>query len=370
MPCIHPPVSIIVTIYNMEDYLEQCLDSIISQSFPEIEILLVDDGSTDRSLEICNQYDAQDDRITIIHQENAGVSEARNKGLQAVTGDWIMFVDGDDWLTPDAVEILFKSAAFEDNCDIVAGAYYENYPPPIERELFIGSKSLPNNSIRVDLNLYKENIICYALTGRGFPELTELTCNLRTPWAKLYRRLLLIDNEIAFIPGLDKGEDRIFNLYVLNAANNLLSVNVPVYHSRFRFDSLSRKFTGTQALSDPVVIWAHKVREFLDQFPNLSDDVYAGFLFSVLKAAADFCFKGYLSGSLSRREAAKNMRLLFHQDIYREMLQTAYTGRRSTYFSARDRFVLVIIRLQRYAMFLILRHRDFYRDIKQGPQPV
>ena len=101
-------ISIIVPVYNVEKYIRQCLDSIINQTYKNIEILLIDDGSVDNSGKICDEYAKNDKRIKVFHQKNSGVSRARNKGLDNITGDYVMFVDSDDWLELNACEILIK----------------------------------------------------------------------------------------------------------------------------------------------------------------------------------------------------------------------------------------------------------------------
>ena len=101
-------VTVIVPVYNAEKYLERCVDSILQQTYTDLELLLVDDGSTDRSGELCDAYARKDERVRVIHRQNGGVSAARNTGLDAAKGAWIMFVDNDDFIAPDAVEYLLK----------------------------------------------------------------------------------------------------------------------------------------------------------------------------------------------------------------------------------------------------------------------
>lgn len=103
-------VSLIIPIYNAEMYLKRCLDSVVAQTYPALEILLVNDGSRDHSLAICEEYEKKDDRIHIIDKENTGVSDSRNVAIAAATGTYLQFMDSDDWLTPDATERLVTLA--------------------------------------------------------------------------------------------------------------------------------------------------------------------------------------------------------------------------------------------------------------------
>lgn len=128
-------VSIIVPVYNIRQYLPNCIKSLLAQSFQNIEILLVDDGSTDGSGKLCDSLAASDRRISVIHKKNGGLSDARNAGLDQARGQWILFVDGDDYLAPNTVELLLRKAA--EDVDFVQFLYQEteNYgwQPPQEQ---------------------------------------------------------------------------------------------------------------------------------------------------------------------------------------------------------------------------------------------
>ena len=115
-------VSIIVPVFNVEKYLRQCLDSILGQTFNQFEVIIVNDGSTDNSGAICQEYEARDNRIVYLEKENGGVSEARNLGLDFATSEYIIFIDSDDWIEPTYVEVLYEKIE-EYQADIV----FENY---------------------------------------------------------------------------------------------------------------------------------------------------------------------------------------------------------------------------------------------------
>ena len=115
-------VSIIVPVFNVEKYLRQCLDSILGQTFNQFEVIIVNDGSTDNSGAICQEYEARDNRIVYLEKENEGVSEARNLGLDFATSEYIIFIDSDDWIEPTYVEVLYEKIE-EYQADIV----FENY---------------------------------------------------------------------------------------------------------------------------------------------------------------------------------------------------------------------------------------------------
>lgn len=141
-------VTVIVPVYNVERYLNKCVESICAQTYRELEIIIIDDGSTDTSGERCDRWASADDRVRVIHQKNGGLSAARNAGLEVACGDWLMFVDSDDSIAADTVERLLKSAR-ENNCDISVcniirvfndGSTEPFYRPATECELLDGER--------------------------------------------------------------------------------------------------------------------------------------------------------------------------------------------------------------------------------------
>ena len=123
----NPLISVIVPVYNVEPYLRKCLDSIVNQTYKNLDIILVDDGSTDNSGAICDEYTQKDDRIIVIHQANAGQSAARNAALDTMRGEYVMFVDSDDWLEIEACETSLASI-IDHHADIVCFGHRRCYP--------------------------------------------------------------------------------------------------------------------------------------------------------------------------------------------------------------------------------------------------
>ncbi len=197
---MNPTISIIVPVYNAELYIQECIDSILQQSYSEIELILVDDGSIDRSLDICNNKALKDSRIRVIHQENAGVTRARARGVEAASGEWITFVDADDWLPMYALESLMESAK---DTDIVIGNIFSN------QHYF-------------DVSLHEYRNIC--ITGKS------IHCG---PVAKLFRRSLFDSNTFDLPREIVRGEDQIMNVRLAFAARTSPKiVNKQVYHYR------------------------------------------------------------------------------------------------------------------------------------------
>ncbi len=128
-------ISIVVPIYNAEKYLDRCIQSILNQSYKDLEIILIDDGSTDSSNKICNNYQKRDNRIKFISQKNEGVSAARNRGISEATGEFIGFVDSDDYIQPNMYETLY-GLINKYNCDISICGYFIEYPEYTKKVIY------------------------------------------------------------------------------------------------------------------------------------------------------------------------------------------------------------------------------------------
>lgn len=175
-------ISVIVPAYNAERRLALCLDSILNQTFVDFELLLVDDGSTDRTGEICDAYELKDSRCKVIHQENRGVSEARNVGLRAASGAYIAFVDNDDWIHPQYLEYPYRAINEGDySCSMVLGvlAYIEDIKQDTGAELPYGTKVVSSDRLLVGLFSKQES----RRLGEEIP--------YGVVWARLYKRELL-----------------------------------------------------------------------------------------------------------------------------------------------------------------------------------
>ena len=203
-----PVISVVVPVYNTEPYLYCCIDSILSQTFTDFELLLIDDGSTDRSGVICDEYASKDKRIRAFHKENGGVSSARNKGLDEARGEWIAFVDSDDWTEPNYLMDLFTHIS--DKIDLVI-----SYP-----KVYMSNFVCFEDSFSSYMVLEKE------LFWRLFVE-NDLTRHVN-PWGKLYRKSIIEENRIRFYEQIHWGEDAVFlfsfmlhvyGVYVLGVTN-------------------------------------------------------------------------------------------------------------------------------------------------------
>lgn len=227
-----PKVSLIIPVYKTEQYLPECLRSVAAQTYGNFETILVDDGSPDRCGVICDEYAAAHENVIVIHQENRGASAARNRGLERANGEWIMFLDSDDWLDDTTLEVMCRKT--EQGYDIVSCSFYFSFVNAEKKGLpeTIKERAFPASEYRE--YLYAACIINISAWGHWFPE--EMRCGpvMTFPVVKLYRAKLLRENRIFFPAELKNGEDKCFNLMTMAKANGVYMISDPFYHYRKR----------------------------------------------------------------------------------------------------------------------------------------
>lgn len=233
-----PRLSVIVPCYKVESDLPQCIESILGQSFKDLELILVDDGSPDKSGAICDAYAAKDTRVTVIHKPNGGVSAARNDGLDRAKGEFVIFVDSDDWVPPDAYETMLCKAD-ESNADIMVGDVVkvfkdkEEYCQFYDKDFTVDDKKSIDGLIRADF--YKNYCPNPPPSGPAF--------GYGGPWNKIVRKDLLLRNNIRFdvrVKGLF--DDIIYTAYILANAKRVSYMAKPVYYYRILETSITQTY--------------------------------------------------------------------------------------------------------------------------------
>lgn len=201
---MNPQISIIVPIYNVEAYLHRCIDSLLGQTFQDYEILLIDDGSSDKSGVICDEYALRDYHIRVFHKENEGISATREFGILNATGEYIQFIDSDDWIEPSMFEDMYNIATKKD-ADIVGCDFYEVFPNSVVQKEFSYTS--------------KDNYIKDIISG-----------NWAVVWRHLIRRSLFVENDIHFPKGINGGEDYVVCVKCFTKAENIYNVNKALYN--------------------------------------------------------------------------------------------------------------------------------------------
>lgn len=202
-------ISLIIPAYNAEKYIDRCLDSVVNQTMQEIEIIIVNDGSTDATGQKINRWAYQDSRIIVLHQSNNGISSSRNTGLSKATGEYIAWLDADDWAEIDMLETMYN-AAKHNVADIVVSDWYKNYPNGRQKAL--------------------NDVEFCEITGETFCQLL-LTGRARAyPWNKLYSSSLYKKNQIWYDCDLPIGEDFVANVQLASFATKVTRVKKPLVH--------------------------------------------------------------------------------------------------------------------------------------------
>ena len=218
---MRPMVSIIVPIYNAEQYLRRCVDSILNQEYTDFELLLVNDGSTDASGDICEEYRDQDPRVIVIQKENTGVSDSRNRALDRARGKYLQFLDSDDWITPDATR-LFVRAAEEYGCDMVISDFYR----------VVGERLSTKGDIEEEGVLTREEFAAHMMENPADFYYGVL-------WNKLYRRDIVEEHNLRMDTDISWCEDFMFNLEYIRYAKVFYALHAPIYYYVKRKGSLA-----------------------------------------------------------------------------------------------------------------------------------
>lgn len=272
--------SVIVPAYNVERYLPKCIESIINQTYSDLEIILVNDGSPDGCLEIMQQYAKQDRRIVVVSQENGGLSAARNAGLRVATGDYVSFIDSDDWVEPDMFSVLAAHlsgaspdyACFRLRFDSEKTGKGTVYGSPYPIEALVGRDAILEDTLKVQ-------------------HIPTSACS------KVYNRTFLSGNNLFFEPGI-VNEDTLFSIQAACCANKVTFVNRVLYHTIERDGSISR--ASYERLCKHMVIALDKAKEYMvdkglfEKFEALYKARYLkSILYNLLQMAQRLPYKEY-----------------------------------------------------------------------------
>lgn len=252
-----PEISIIVPVYKVEAYLKKCIDSILSQTFKDLEIILVDDGSPDECGKICDEYAEKDSRIRVIHKENGGLSSARNAGLDIAAGKYVGFVDSDDWIEPDMYEILYKITE-ENKAEIGVVTSKIIYS---DRISITGIHGLV---IHNKLEAMKEVIV-----SGLYDEVV---------WTKLFKKEVI--GKERFKTGIIY-EDTDFTYRVIDKCSKVVSLGKPLYNYVKRENSAMDKAVKEINL-DGIYIYEEMYRFIMSNYPELKEDVLIKFVNTML----------------------------------------------------------------------------------------
>lgn len=290
-------ISIVVPVYNVEKYLNQCVDSILDQTFTDFELILVDDGSKDSSSQICDEYADKDERVLVVHQTNGGQVKARKAGLNLATGEYIQFVDSDDWLELNALETVCKSAK-ENNADIVTfDSYfcYSNRRLPVKQPIESG---IFNKTELID-KIYPKMIY----SGRFF-----YFGIYAAMWNKIFRRSLLTPNMVNVDPRLKIGEDGVTTFACfLDAKKVCVLGGKHLYNYRDNNISITRSYCSDQFDNAKLLIKTLRDVSSQKNTYNLNDQIDYYLMYNIYSIFVEEFYYIYKKSYLKRIKYLKNI---------------------------------------------------------------
>ncbi len=286
-------ISIIIPVYNVEEYLCECVDSVLNQTYGNFEIILVDDGSTDSSGTICDEYIEKDERITVIHQKNGGLSVARNTGLSEANGDYIYLLDSDDYIAENTLETLLRIAK-KDNSDIVffdAVSFADTDDFTVKQNYIRKNKYQTNSGLDIFSQMTKSeefhSAVPLLFIGRDF----------------------LLSNGISFIPDVFY-EDMVFTYQLFCKAATVSQCDEALYHRRYRKNSIMTSSKSKKHFRSSVVVYLRN-----SEFTNKQASNNPESLYNFVCRCAFNVFNIYEKLSKEDKQSCKNELKDFKKDV-------------------------------------------------------
>lgn len=305
-------VSIIVPIYNMEKYLNRCIESILNQDYKNIELILVNDGSIDNSIGICNEYKKMSNIVKVIDKKNGGVSSARNVGIDVSTGEWIMFVDPDDYLKPNIVSTLVKN--IDEKNDIICCSCVVDVD-----NKYINSSFFKTDFVAQTIDEKKKMFL--QLIDFKYKQDNAYTA-IGVPWGKIYRKNFLSINNLYFDTKLKRMQDNIFNTYAFYFANSIKYINKSLYvynyehmkTSIFEYTWKDIEITNAKAYARQQVLIKTGLINDLDIYSFYINELSI-FLTKVIK---DIVLS--VDNNYTKKERKKYIEEICRSDIYKDLI--------------------------------------------------
>lgn len=304
-----PIISIIVPVYRVpEKYLRKCIESLRNQTFKKIEIILIDDGSPDKCGSICDEYKKRDDRIVVIHKKNGGLSAARNTGFYEATGEWITFVDGDDWINPETCMELYNAVKRDSKIELVMCGISKDY----------GKSSTIYKFDLVDGKVYNKEECKYLQT-----RLLVLDGNIACAYAKLIKRSFLVDNNIIHDEILKQGSEALeFNIRLFDKLECATFVYKPFYHYIYNDQSISA--STDESNNQFVLACFEKIKKLIENNDN-SKILLKNFYNRLVHVIVTTAISGYFNpqNGMDFNKKVKKYKNYLGQSLVQETLEKA-----------------------------------------------
>lgn len=308
-------VSLIIPIYNAQTYLRRCLTSAMEQTFQDMEIILVNDGSTDGSLDICREYEKKDPRFRVIDKENTGVFDSRNQAINAAHGIYLQFLDSDDWLTPDATEI-FVHAALKYDCDLVITDFYRVDKAVFTEKQHIRERGLLTRTQFAEYMMQDPADFYYGVL-----------------WNKLFKKSIIEEHDLHMDPNLQWCEDFLFNLSFIRYADRFTAIQTPVYYYMKRKGSL---VSTDWKKANSLLLKFHLLKSYRELYQSIG--LYEENELRINAFVLSFAKDGGVAGPMSRRRQK-----LDEEDYIADHLPPGYSRLHHTFEPVYDEYSRILI---------------------------
>ncbi|WP_295198950.1 glycosyltransferase [Ruminococcus sp.] len=283
-------ISLIVPCYNIRKYLPRCIESILAQTYKNLEIILISDGSTDGTDEVIREYAKKDSRIITIFKQNSGVSDTRNRGLDIATGDYIGFVDGDDYIEPEMYETLLKNA-IENNADISHCGYQMVFPSRVDYYYNTGKKVIQDNK-------------------KGIRDIIVGDYVEPSPCIKIYRKNIV--NNLRMPINIKINEDVLFNFYAFVNSKKSVYEDLPFYHYILRKGSAATSKINQNKLFDPVrvrkEIFEYSLKNLDNEIQSVAYSSYLNSIINLYRVVSNSKLKEYKEDSFILKGQIKEIK--------------------------------------------------------------
>lgn len=336
---MNPKISIIVPIYNVERYLERCVQSLVNQTLKEIEIILIDDGSSDRSPMMCDVWAEKDNRIKVIHKKNAGLGFARNSGIEIASGEYLGFVDSDDYVDINMFQSLYETALKHESEIVLSGYYYESYLKTITKQIVQQVEHYSGEeTFQALLNLISSKPDAKQDMVFGFPV-----------WRSIYSKNVIDLHSIRFCSERQYiSEDVIFHIELVPKVNKLTVIPKCYYHYCANEDSLTKTYRKDRIEKDLMLV--REVRRRLDLIPTIPpfQDIVDRMLIARVRVAVDAEVTFINQNGLSN--CIRNIKQMIRNEEILQILKRYPSGE----LPFQQRMFIVICKLQQPILLTIL----------------
>lgn len=338
-----PFLSIIIPAYNAERYIRECIESVINQSFDDWEIIIINDGSIDKTEVICNEYAKLDNRIRLFNRNNSGVSESRNFGILQAKGKWITFLDADDAFQPNIISIFTQEAC---ECDVIVGQ---------DRSTLLDNVNFDQNYNIISAKQAQLSILNYSKMKKYFGNKAFFTStNNWSSWSKFYKREIVINSQVKFNSKLKLSEDLVFCFDLYNYINNIYITTRPVYFYRPNPSSVTRNFC-TYRIENTKML-ANVLSKSINKVPDIIDEYHK----FVVNRIINCCFEYYCHRDNSNENKTKIKELKELCSIPEIANSIKINDYRDIYYGIRNKIaytiILFLLKLKMYNLAIVIGH--------------